>query len=531
MSTYSKHYSLRRPTATPQTQPVSEKQVKNSAGGYVFQANDWDRLMRFLILGTEKGTYYIAEKALTIQNAEVVLRCIAEDGLRTVQTIVEVSDAGRAIKNDPALFALALASAKGDDATRAAALAALPKVARIGTHLFHFLEMVEGLRGWGRGLRNAISNWYTDKKISDLAYQLVKYRQRDGWTHRDAMRLAHPVAASPLQKALFQFAVKGEHVPQLSEDTKIVDGFVLVQAAEDGKTAAELIRKYKLPREAVPTELLNSKEVWEALAEDMPMTALIRNLGNLGKNGLLVPGNFGFINKVVAQLTDEARLKKARVHPISILVALITYEQGHGTRGGNSWPVVPQVVDALNKAFYASFQFVEPTSKKFMLGVDVSSSMTGSVAGIQGLSCAMAAAAMTMVTARTESQYIIKGFTERLIDLPITANSSLGDALKIVQNRNFGGTDASLPIRYALENKIGVDVFVTYTDNETWAGESHAVELLAQYRKMINPNAKSVVVAMAPNGYSINDPEDPNVMDFVGFDTAVPQALAEFVKM
>lgn len=40
-------------------------------------------------------------------------------------------------------------------------------------------------------------------------------------------------------------------------------------------------------REHVPTDLLDSQEVWAALLDDMPMTAMIRNLGKMASIGLL----------------------------------------------------------------------------------------------------------------------------------------------------------------------------------------------------------------------------------------------------
>src|SRR5450759_1635122 len=69
-------------------------------------------------------------------------------------------------------------------------------VCRIGTHLFHFAEYVNALRGWGRGLRNAIGRWYLDQEADKLAYQVVKYQQRDSWSHGDLLRLSHPKAPS-----------------------------------------------------------------------------------------------------------------------------------------------------------------------------------------------------------------------------------------------------------------------------------------------------------------------------------------------
>jgi 60 kDa SS-A/Ro ribonucleoprotein len=164
---------------THQSQPIpGSGQVLNSAGGYAFAVDDWTRLERFLVLGSEGGSYYATERVLTLDNAKAVLRCVAADGARTVTQIVAISDEGRAPKNDPAIFALALAASQGDDATRRAALAALPRVCRTGTHLFHFAAYVDGMRGWGRGLREAVARWYQGQSVEKLAYQAVKYQQR-----------------------------------------------------------------------------------------------------------------------------------------------------------------------------------------------------------------------------------------------------------------------------------------------------------------------------------------------------------------
>ena len=80
---------------------------------------------------------------------------------------------------------------------------------RIGTHLFHFAEYVNALRGWGRGLRNAVGGWYVSREADDLAHQAVKYQQRDGWSHGDLLRLAHPKAPSTQHDAVFRWMLCG----------------------------------------------------------------------------------------------------------------------------------------------------------------------------------------------------------------------------------------------------------------------------------------------------------------------------------
>src|SRR5881628_1132829 len=125
-------------SATPQSQPIpGSSQVRNSGSGYSWEVDDWTRLDRFLLLGAEGGTYYIAERELVQHNHDALIRCIKADGVRAVNRIVEISDAGRAPKNDPAIFALALVLTHGDAPAKARAFANLIKVCRIGTHLFH----------------------------------------------------------------------------------------------------------------------------------------------------------------------------------------------------------------------------------------------------------------------------------------------------------------------------------------------------------------------------------------------------------
>ena len=155
---------------TPQTEPLPG-QVANNAGGYFYAVDDWTLLDRFLILGTEAGTYYVTPVQLTKDNAAAIQRLLISDGIKVVERIVAISKAGRAPKNDPALFALALAAACEDQATRQAALAALPLVARTGTHLLQFADYVNNLRGWGRALRKAVGRWFTRNAFgaTDLA--------------------------------------------------------------------------------------------------------------------------------------------------------------------------------------------------------------------------------------------------------------------------------------------------------------------------------------------------------------------------
>lgn len=515
-----------------QTEPDGPARVLNEAGGYVFAVSDRTRLERFLILGSEGGTYYASERMLTKENLEGVKREIARDGRGVVDLVVDVSEGNRAPKNDPALLVLAMAAKLGDADTRKRAFAALPKVARILTHLYHFAAFVDNLGGWGRGTRRAIGRWFTDRSIASLARQLVKYQSRDGWSSRDLLRLAHPRPEGNDRDTLFKWATGNPDVALgvASGDIDPVRAFEALKVAPNAGVVAELVRHFKMPREAVPTQWLKDPDVWAALLDDMPPHALLRNLGNLGKSGLLVPGSVAK-EQVLALLADTPALGAARVHPIAVLTAFLTYKSGHSVKGDGQWPVVQSVVDALDAAFYSSFGTVEPSGGRVFMGLDVSGSMdSGTVAGVPGLTPRDASVAMAMITAKVEKQAIIAGFSRGLTMLDISPRRRLDDNVRTVRDLPFESTDCALPIVFAGSRGIEVDTFVVYTDSETYSGNVHPFRALKAYRAAFNPAAKLVVVGMTSNGFTIADPSDSGMLDVVGFDASAPQAIAEFSK-
>jgi 60 kDa SS-A/Ro ribonucleoprotein len=276
----------------------------------------------------------------------------------------------------------------------------------------------------------------------------------------------------------------------------------------------------------VPTRWLGEAEVWDALLERMPLTAMVRNLATMTRLGVVAPRSASAA-KVVAELADAERVRNARLHPVAILMALRTYAAGHGERGKHTWAPVRQVVDALDAAFYSAFGGVTPTGKRWLLGIDVSGSMSTPVAGTS-MSCCEGATAMGLVTAHVEEHCAVCAFSDGLRPMPITRCSRLGDALRLTRDVNFGGTDCSLPMVAAQQNKIPVDVFVVLTDSETWAGIMHPVQALHRYRQAMGIGAKLIVVGMVSNGFTVADASDGGMLDVVGFGVAVPQIISDF---
>ena len=481
---------------TPQSEPLPGM-VPNSAGGQAYPVDDFARLRRFLVLGSEGGNYYASERKLTLENSRAVRRYIETDGPAAVREIVAVSEERRAPRVGPALFSLALAASHGDDETRELAFRSLPRVARTGSHLHEFAGYADSMRGWGRGLRRAIAGWYADRPVADAVYQAVKYRNRYGWTHRDLLRKVHARAGGPLNE-LFAWATQGT-LPSEDSALRLVHAFEQAKTA-DADTLADLIREHRMSWEMVPAEMMDRREVWQALSEDMPVTAFVRNLATMTRLGVISPMDTARACEVLGGIGTE----RGRVHPVGVLSALLTYRSGKGVRGQHTWEPVSQVVDALDAAFERSFAQAPRTGSRLYLGIDVSGSMGhGQVAGVPGLTPRMAASAMAMAVARREPNHYLAAFASRsgtntrnrrdaeMVPLDITARDSISDAVRKTQALPFGGTDCALPMLDALNRGIPADCFVVLTDSETWAGEIHPRDALRRYRGEDGPGGQA----------------------------------------
>ena len=502
----------------PVTERTRPDQVKNEAGGYVFEANAWTRLERFLILGADTDTYYVGKQKLARDNAGNLLACIAEDGIRTVDVIAQVSNTGRAPKNDAAIFALALCVAKGNPTVKAHALAKLTDVCRTGTHLFAFLEECKGLGvKWGRMFKRGVTAWYL-RDATSLGFQLMKYRQRGGWSHQDALRLTHPKTEDAALKALFAALMDktvDENLP------KAYKAFMEISEAGISKSRViDLIQSHRLPWEVVPTEMHKDRDVWAALLPNMGYTALVRNLGRLSNLGLTEVGG-----KTLTTVLDKlGNVPQGRIHPIQLMIAMKRYSSGKGDKGDMTWTPCSQVTKAINDAFYLSFDKQDKCNKSVRVAIDVSGSMSmGS--GVLGFRLHEVAGCMAMAVLHAFPNSEVIGVDGAIHNFDFHGRR-LDDVARILGNIQGGITNLALVHEYKTASTP--DMTVMYSDNITWQGH-HVHEAWAK-AKRANPNAKTVNVVMVPNHYSLHPQEDQTVLQVAGFDASVPSLIAAFLN-
>ncbi len=519
---------------TPQNQPLPGRQAEMTqgrSGGWMFKADIWQRLKRCLLIGTAQGAYYAGKHELTQEFVDVIQEAIKINPQRVAGEICYASD-GRSINNSTPIFALVLLSMGETPEAKQAFIEIFPQVVRTGSHFYEWLNYTKAMRGFGKIIREAGKAWLSKEDVKGLAYQLLKYQQRQGFSSRDALRLFHVKPPTTEHDLLFNWVINGwDELPSgiPSEALKQIWWYEWLKRHPDKTHKA--ISQGRLTHEMVAPVGKMDKQAWQLLFNEMPIGALLRNLGSLTELGVLTASERQNIERVALVLNNREYLKKGRIHPIDVLKALKTYQSGgHLGKSKKTWTPVPRIVDILETAVELSFDVVEPTNKVFLHAVDISGSMSWSTVSSIGLTCCEIATVMALVTAKAEKHYVIRGFSTEFIDLGITAKDSFKTAMQKANNKNFGGTDATVALNWMIRHNFKADIICFWTDNQTWVGSKHPCRALAEYRQKVNPKIKAVYVSLAAYNITLVDPNDENSWDIAGFDPGTPRLIQMLAK-
>ena len=151
-----------------------------------------------------------------------------------------------------------------------------------------------------------------------LAYQAVKYRQREGWRHRDLLRLAHPGAqtgagnprlpVSDEHARLFEWIVRGgaaDGLPRARRGVRAGSG-----ARDRRRESARLIARVQPAARGYPAGVPDSAEVWEALLERHADDGADPQPGDADARGPDRAGLARRPSRSLAQLGDAERLRR-----------------------------------------------------------------------------------------------------------------------------------------------------------------------------------------------------------------------------
>jgi hypothetical protein len=326
-----------------------------------------------------------------------------------------------------------------------------------------------------------------------------------------------------------------KHLTQLQQVAHLLKHLHAIHEAGESKNASlacALIRSGRLVREHIPTVLFGSREIWATLLETMPLEALLRNLGKMTQNG--VAGDK--YKEIVARMTDQAAILKARIHPIKVLVASKVYKNGHGDLGSLSWVPNSFIANAFTQLYQLSYGTITPTSQSIMVAVDVSGSMSSAVLGSKILTCRDASIAMALLYLETEKNVSVVAFSDGLVDMSTPSRNQLrrgmtiDQALSATSGMSFSSTDCVLPILHAIKHNLKIDAFIVLTDNETYAPNEHPQSALVRYRQLMGTETKLIVIGMTGNCFTIVDPNDRKTLNLAGFDTSTPEIVSMFLR-
>ncbi|KAM4604896.1 RNA-binding protein RO60 [Polymixia lowei] len=509
----------------------------NSTGGDCpWELNDKVRLRRFLCYGSEGDIYTAREECrLSMENAGALLSLLQEHrGCEVVEEIRKFARDGRAVRVNPSIFALAVCSQLSEENTKRMAFKALKEVCQDPAHLFSLIqykkELKEGMKSgiWGRALRRAVSDWYNEQDAMSLALAVTKCKQREGWSHQDLLRLSHTKPAYETIALISKYLTKGWKEVQVAyadkdnseEVVKVLSYLEVVEKVKHSSDEVEvthLIEEHRLEREQLLTDHLKSKQVWRALLKEMPLASMLRILGKMTADKVLEPGSSDMA-AVCDRIHNEMELKKAKIHPYNILLASENYKRGQGSRGKTKWEPDISILKALDSAFYKCFMNVEPVGKRFAVAVDVSTSLSSVVPGTS-VSTAVAAAAVTMVIARTEADTQVLAYSEGVVvPCTISPEMSLAQTTAELVKIPSGSTECTLPVTWATENGKAVDVFIIFTNNPCWTCSASPVETLRKHREKSGAFSKLVMCGLTSIGHAIADTEDRGLLSISGFD-------------
>ncbi|XP_019734729.1 RNA-binding protein RO60 isoform X2 [Hippocampus comes] len=495
------------PSACAQSCPSNH--TSNAAGEHChWEVSDNVRLRRFLCYGSEGDVYTASEEAhLGMAQAGALLSMLQEGrGIEAVNEIKRFAQDGRAVRLDPSIFALALCSQHAEKELKE--------------------DMKCGI--WGRALRKAVSDWYNGQDALSLAAVVTRCKQREGWSHKDVLRLSHTKPADEALALISKYVAKGwkeVHVAYADKENteEVVKVLLYLEVVEKVKHSCDetevinLIEEHKLEREQLLTDHLKSKLVWRALLKEMPLQSVLWMLGKMTARKIVQPGA-SETQALCERMQTEAALKKAKLHPFSILLASEHYKRGQGYQGKTKWAADGSILKALDIAFYKSFSNIEPVGKSFVVAVDVSTSLSSVVPGT-ALSTAVAAAVITMVFARTEADTHVLAYSEGALELcSVSADMTLAQTTDELVKIPGGSTDCTLPIAWATDNGKAVDVFIILTNNPLWTFTASPVETLKKYRQTSGRHSKLVMCGLTSIGHTMPDTGDRGLLSICGFD-------------
>lgn len=483
---------------------VKQKKVINDACGYSYEVTKEILFDRFLYLGViSDNLYNSVSEQIRINIANV----------RELPYTYVVDKAVNALANNkvhsihPAMLSLAIVFRSDDVNARRYVANNINKAFNTPYYLYTFVNYVQQIRrGWSKLLRKIVSTYYQELDTYKFEQYAWKFKQRDGWSHKDLIRLSHPVFDESKKDEIAKFILNPDYIPVGCDNINAVKR---IQHSVSEDVIADLVTKFNITREGIPTEYMTNVTVLEALVKNMPHQALLRNLNNLTKHGVSH-------SLILDRLKTVS--KNSKINVFHSLLAYLMY-----SKNDNAYY---NVLHFLEEYIIETFKTITKIKGKTLIAVDVSGSMQTTSSISKELSCTDVAAVLASLLHNVCDNSEVYTFDTRIRKIDIGKNISLKEVQKKLC-ANGGGTDVSLP--FTLPN---FDNIITITDNMTWAdGNRYESEsYISNYRRRNGNHVRAVNIQAVVNEYTNFSTNDAGTLDIPGTVSNLVEIITEHLN-
>lgn len=537
------------------------------------------KFKRYLYFLSENHHYVVKKKEdIFDKTIDSLLNLVAQEKFKKVIEIIE-----QAIKFDwlpnrnLVLHVLALCTHFTDNAElKTAAYKCASNFIRNAEELFQYIKYERALQvNASRGLRRVINDWYIKQELPRLLSEVTLIRSHHGWTHRDALKVAHVKASDTERRVLLAYACRGlDHARKEAKEEKGLDKtFEKLEAADhwrrcsDEQKALELIKnKGTGESNEAPGPLIRSAPIWAALVPNMPLEQLASNLGRFHRLGMFRTGQPA-LEAVVERFGNVEAAKASGLKPADVLVRMKTFERprppdvhlraaqakkedSEHPPNDDAKPVQYSrshaVTAALGKLLHSTMRNVKATGRRYVIAVELrpKDALLRSCFGCQPVRYAEAAALLVLQLARAERDVQVLWFNGADVT-PVQLANPKGVTLNQLMQRMREAAETSKPgalparpVRWALDNNRHVDVFVNVLVTgdspgrvpraERRADDADLVRTLSRYRNRLR-QPRSRVFNVALCGRSMQHfPAVPGLLNVAGYSAGVPALLQAF---
>ena len=445
----------------------------NAEGAPAWSMRDEDRLVQLAMTGTMGNAFYAtarevaADAVRLLERAEprALARAIVRGRIEGFVRAFPLLGLVHLSLKDPALFR-----------------ETFPQVVLTGGDLGDFLDLAHKVRGFGRGVKAAVSAWLSEKATP---YSAQKYRTQLA----DAIRVVRFRGDDPLYAWILaaRSGAKGATPERVAAAEAAYPALAarrdFVSAVESGdeEAALRLLRADALDLDSLSN--WNDRftpAMWRAAARRMPAMRFLKSLGKLLREGALE-------EEVLREKISVERLRAAKVFPFRLYAAWAALPE-------DAEPVRAHLAATLD-AYARAFDWGAFNRGSWVVAPDVSGSMSSPMGGSERLRYAEVAGMFAGFFAAGLDRATVLPFDTDVKPYGLGREASVLDHVRAVGRLCCGGTFLEAPLREMLRRNIHADNALFITDSEEWG--RGWLGLWKSYRRT-HPAARAFLLRLDP---------------------------------